>query len=92
MIGNMVGTSLAMAPACLVGQSCQIVDLDGPLLLAGDRRMRVSYEHGYLRCDERVWGYSPMRMCTVGCYRAGEANGLGGIRNFGGPVHECSGD
>jgi L-Ala-D/L-Glu epimerase / N-acetyl-D-glutamate racemase len=58
MIGNMVGTSLAMAPAYLVGQSCQIVDLDGPLLLAGDRPRRVSYEDGYLRCDERVWGYA----------------------------------
>jgi len=58
MIGNMVGTSLAMAPAYLVGQSCQVVDLDGPLLLAGDRAQRVSYQDGYLRCDERVWGYA----------------------------------
>jgi len=57
MIGNMVGTSLAMAPAYLVGQSCQIVDLDGPLLLASDRPVGVSYDQGYLRCDERVWGY-----------------------------------
>jgi L-alanine-DL-glutamate epimerase-like enolase superfamily enzyme len=57
MIGNMVGTSLAMAPAYLVGQSCQIVDLDGPLLLAGDRPAAVSYRDGYLQCDERVWGY-----------------------------------
>ncbi|HEV7431648.1 MAG TPA: dipeptide epimerase [Steroidobacteraceae bacterium] len=58
MIGNMVGTSLAMAPAYLVGQSCQIVDLDGPLLLASDRPECVNYEHGYLHCDERVWGYA----------------------------------
>ncbi len=58
MIGNMVGTSLAMAPAYLVGQSCQIVDLDGPLLLASDRADRVSYEHGYLHCDPIVWGYA----------------------------------
>jgi L-alanine-DL-glutamate epimerase-like enolase superfamily enzyme len=58
MIGNMVGTSLAMAPAYLVGQSCQIVDLDGPLLLASDRPVSVSYKHGYLRCAERVWGYA----------------------------------
>ncbi len=56
MIGNMVGTSLAMAPAFLIGQSCQIVDLDGPLLLAGDRPIGVRYEQGYLHCDERVWG------------------------------------
>jgi L-Ala-D/L-Glu epimerase len=58
MVGNMVGTSLAMAPAYLVGQSCQIVDLDGPLLLSRDRPARVSYERGYLSCDERVWGYA----------------------------------
>ena len=58
MIGNMVGTSLAMAPAYLVGQSCQVVDLDGPLLLASDRPVAVSYADGYLRCDERVWGYA----------------------------------
>lgn len=58
MIGNMVGTSLAMAPAYLVGQSCQVVDLDGPLLLSSDRAAHVSYEQGYLRCAERVWGYA----------------------------------
>jgi L-alanine-DL-glutamate epimerase-like enolase superfamily enzyme len=37
MVGCMVGTSLAMAPALLVAQSAKIVDLDGPLLLAEDR-------------------------------------------------------
>lgn len=31
MVGNMFGTSLAMAPAFLLGQQCKIVDLDGPL-------------------------------------------------------------
>jgi len=59
MIGNMVGTSLAMAPAFLVGQYCRVVDLDGPLLLAGDRAPAVSYVAGFLHCDERVWGYQP---------------------------------
>ena len=34
MVGNMVGTSLAMAPAFVVGQLCDIVDLDGPTFLA----------------------------------------------------------
>ena len=58
MIGNMVGTSLAMAPAFLVGQSCRIVDLDGPLLLASDRSPAVSYVDGSLLCDDRVWGYA----------------------------------
>ena len=57
MIGNMLGTSLAMAPAFLVGQSCHVVDLDGPLLLSSDRPVGVRYQDGYLHCDERVWGY-----------------------------------
>ena len=33
MVGNMVGTSLAMAPAFIVGQLCDFVDLDGPTFL-----------------------------------------------------------
>ncbi len=37
MVGCMVGSSLAMAPATLVAQGVKIVDLDGPLLLAQDR-------------------------------------------------------
>jgi L-alanine-DL-glutamate epimerase-like enolase superfamily enzyme len=37
MVGCMVGTSLALAPAHLVAQGAKIVDLDGPLLLAEDR-------------------------------------------------------
>lgn len=46
MVGNMLGTSLAMAPAFLVGQLCAVVDLDGPLLLASDRSPKVAYESG----------------------------------------------
>jgi L-alanine-DL-glutamate epimerase-like enolase superfamily enzyme len=38
MVGCMVATSLAMAPAMMVAQSAALVDLDGPLLLARDRR------------------------------------------------------
>jgi L-alanine-DL-glutamate epimerase-like enolase superfamily enzyme len=37
MVGCMVGTSLAMAPAVLLAQNAKFVDLDGPLLLAEDR-------------------------------------------------------
>jgi L-alanine-DL-glutamate epimerase-like enolase superfamily enzyme len=37
MVGCMVGSSLAMAPATLVAQGASVVDLDGPLLLAEDR-------------------------------------------------------
>ena len=43
MVGNMVGTSLAMAPAFILGQLCDIVDLDGPTFLArGPRRRRAT--------------------------------------------------
>ncbi|WP_262690077.1 dipeptide epimerase [Kordiimonas aestuarii] len=36
MVGNMTGSSLSMAPAYVIGQFCHFVDIDGPLLLAGD--------------------------------------------------------
>ncbi|MFY9658706.1 MAG: N-acetyl-D-Glu racemase DgcA [Methylocystis sp.] len=44
MAGCMVGSSLAMAPAMLIGQSADWVDLDGPLLLASDREPGLVYE------------------------------------------------
>lgn len=44
MVGSMVGTSLAMAPALLVAQGADVVDLDGPLLLAEDRAHPLRYE------------------------------------------------
>jgi L-alanine-DL-glutamate epimerase-like enolase superfamily enzyme len=44
MVGCMVATSLAMAPAMLVAQRARIVDLDGPLLLARDRPDGLIYE------------------------------------------------
>jgi L-alanine-DL-glutamate epimerase-like enolase superfamily enzyme len=44
MVGCMVGTSLAMAPAVLVAQGAAIVDLDGPLLLARDRDPPLRYD------------------------------------------------
>ena len=44
MVGCMVGTSLAMAPAVLVAQGADIVDLDGPLLLAEDREPPLFYD------------------------------------------------
>jgi L-Ala-D/L-Glu epimerase len=45
MVGCMVGTSLAMAPAVLVAQGAEVVDLDGPLLLAQDRDTPLHYDH-----------------------------------------------
>jgi L-Ala-D/L-Glu epimerase len=44
MVGCMVATSLAMAPAMLVAQRARIIDLDGPLLLVGDRPHGLRYE------------------------------------------------
>jgi L-Ala-D/L-Glu epimerase len=56
MIGNMGGTSLAMAPALLVGQSCDVVDIDGPLFLRTDRSPSVVYEQGRVFAGPDVWG------------------------------------
>jgi len=44
MVGCMLATSLAMAPALLVAQGVQIVDLDGPLLLAADREPGLAFD------------------------------------------------
>jgi L-alanine-DL-glutamate epimerase-like enolase superfamily enzyme len=43
MVGSMVSTSLATAPALLAAQKARYVDLDGPLLLAKDRENGLSY-------------------------------------------------
>ncbi len=57
MIGCMVGTSLAMAPATLLAQGAQIVDLDGPLLLARDRTAPLRYdERGVYPPTAELWG------------------------------------
>lgn len=57
MVGNMGGTSLAMAPAHLVAQDCAYVDLDGPLLLREDRSPGMHYAAALLDApDARVWG------------------------------------
>ncbi|MFO1406596.1 MAG: N-acetyl-D-Glu racemase DgcA [Steroidobacteraceae bacterium] len=57
MVGNMCGTSLAMAPACLLAQRCRYVDLDGPLLQAGDRSPSMRYAGGYVEPpDPGLWG------------------------------------
>jgi len=56
MVGNMCGTSLAMAPAFVLGQSCDVVDLDGPLFLERDREPSVRYGDGMIHCGDEVWG------------------------------------
>ena len=44
MVGCMVGSSLAMAPAFVVAQGVQFVDLDGPLLLGEDRPTPLKFD------------------------------------------------
>lgn len=57
MVGCMVGSSLAMAPAVLVAQGAAVVDLDGPLLLAEDRDNALTYdENGVHPPDAALWG------------------------------------
>lgn len=57
MVGCMVGSSLAMAPAVLVAQGASVVDLDGPLLLAEDREPALTYdEKGVHPSDAALWG------------------------------------
>jgi L-Ala-D/L-Glu epimerase len=56
MVGNMIGTSLAMAPAFIVGQLCKFADLDGALFLKGDRSPAVRYADGRIYCPPDVWG------------------------------------
>ncbi|MGY4395338.1 L-alanine-DL-glutamate epimerase-like enolase superfamily enzyme [Sphingomonas sp. UYAg733] len=58
MVGNMIGSSWAMAPAFIVGQNCDVVDLDGPVYMARDREPCVSYHDGFIDCPEAVWGSS----------------------------------
>ena len=56
MVGNMAGTSLAMAPAFVLGQQCDVVDLDGPTFLVRDREPSVRYVNGLISCGDEVWG------------------------------------
>ncbi|MFD1913305.1 N-acetyl-D-Glu racemase DgcA [Halodurantibacterium flavum] len=57
MVGCMVGSSLAMAPAVLVAQGVAVTDLDGPLLLAEDRDHPLQYdEAGVHPAQAALWG------------------------------------
>ena len=56
MVGCMEGTSLAMMPGCLVGQLCEIVDMDAVLFLAKDRQPSVMYRNGEVVCPDDGWG------------------------------------
>ena len=56
MVGNMAGGSLATAPAFVLGQFCDIVDLDGPWYLAEDTLAGQLYEDGQVRMPADFWG------------------------------------
>lgn len=57
MVGCMVGSSLAMAPAVLVAQGVMITDLDGPLLLAQDRENALNFDDsGVHPSSAALWG------------------------------------
>jgi len=57
MVGCMVGSSLAMAPAVLIAQGVAYTDLDGPLLLAEDRDEPLKFDDAGVHPPEsRLWG------------------------------------
>ena len=57
MVGCMVATSLAMAPALLLAQDADFVDLDGPLLLDRDRVPGLAYTSGpVMPPPAALWG------------------------------------
>jgi len=57
MVGCMVGTSLAMAPALVLAQRADFVDLDGPLLLSRDRDPGLTYHGSWIEPPPReLWG------------------------------------
>jgi L-Ala-D/L-Glu epimerase len=57
MIGCMIATSLAIAPALLVAEQARVIDLDGPLLLARDRPDALRYEGSIVHPASRtLWG------------------------------------
>lgn len=57
MVGCMAGSSLSMAPHTLIGQLCDYVDLDGPLLQSEDWPSPITYSRGVMSMPEpALWG------------------------------------
>lgn len=57
MVGCMLATSLAMAPAMMVAQDVKVVDLDGPLLLDKDRPYGLEIKNGLMSAPQDIlWG------------------------------------
>lgn len=58
MVGAMPGTSLAIAPAFLLGQLCDIVDLDAPTFLSRDRPNCATFANGKITVSGSFWGHA----------------------------------
>lgn len=57
MVGCMVGSSLAMAPATILAQGVAYTDLDGPLLLAEDRKAPLNFDEAGVHAPKpELWG------------------------------------
>ncbi|MBR7559281.1 dipeptide epimerase, partial [Mycobacterium tuberculosis] len=57
MVGCMLGTSLGMAPAFYLAQDADVVDIDGPLLLAKDRETPIVYDGSLVQPPpQALWG------------------------------------
>jgi L-alanine-DL-glutamate epimerase-like enolase superfamily enzyme len=56
MVGNMAGATLSTAPAFVLGQQCDIVDLDGPWFLLDDPLAAGLYADGEVMVPARLWG------------------------------------
>ena len=57
MVGNMLGTSLSMAPSFVIAQLCDFVDIDGPVLLSDDRDHKMNFSGGKVDgFSGRLWG------------------------------------
>ena len=58
MVGCMVSSSLAIAPACLVAQDAAVIDLDAPLFLTNDHRDGIVFDGATIRADSigTLWG------------------------------------
>ncbi len=56
MVGTMTATSLSTAAGFVLGQVCDLVDLDAPTFLARDHVPPVAYVDGHLHCPDAIWG------------------------------------
>jgi L-alanine-DL-glutamate epimerase-like enolase superfamily enzyme len=61
MVGNMGGSTLAMAPGFVLAQLCDVVDLDGPANLADDALADSIYSDGRIFVPEATWGAQAIR-------------------------------